>query len=273
MTLLFLFLSVLYLKFVIKRILLHDARKASVPRQRKAFRIVCVEHLPDMRVDGKGVDMVQTEQADALRNLDAHAGQSKQLRFRVRVLHAAYPVQLDRARGNLPRRGTDVFRAVAEPDRRKLLGRALREALRRRKGMIDLAVRVHFRLAEQGAQVLDTFRDARNVILLRNDKADNGFPDVLPQDAQAASGLHRRLKIAVAECDFRLVASVIRVQIKIIPPERLKFVLAAGKTDRITVLLDFEPFPARNQRIPPLALPAEAEALAGGGNLLDVEIR
>ena len=226
-----------------------------------------------MRVYRECVDVVQTEQADALRNLDAHAGQSKQLRFRVRVLHAAYPVQLDRARGNLPRRGTDVFRAVSEFHRREVVRRTLRQPFRRREGIIGFAVRVHFRLAEQGAQVLDTFRDARNVILLRNDKADNGFPDVLPQDAQAASGLHRRLKIAVAECDFRLVASVIRVQIKIIPPERLKFVLAAGKTDRITVLLDFEPFPARNQRIPPLALPAEAEALAGGGNLLDVEIR
>ena len=62
-----------------------------------------VQHLPDMGIDREGVDMVQGEQADALRHLDAHAAQPHERGFRVRIVHLAHRLQIDLARNDLPR--------------------------------------------------------------------------------------------------------------------------------------------------------------------------
>ena len=68
--------------------------------------------------------------------------------------------------------------------------------------MIDLAVCALPCLSEQRTQSVHALRDAGNVVLLRNDEADDRFPQLLPQDAQAAPRFDRRTQIGIPLCDL-----------------------------------------------------------------------
>ena len=68
--------------------------------------------------------------------------------------------------------------------------------------MIDLAVFALPCLSEQRTQSVHALRDAGNVVLLRNDEADDRFPQLLPQDAQATPRFDRRTQISIPLCDL-----------------------------------------------------------------------
>ena len=132
---------------------------------------MCVQHLPDMRIDRKRVDVMQRKQTDTLRNLDADTGQAQQFGLGAGVIHVPDSFQIDLTGRDLPGRSANVFGAVAEPHRRKVLGRARRQTLCRGNAIVYLFTLIITDFPEKGTQIFDTLGNPRDIVLLGDDKA------------------------------------------------------------------------------------------------------
>ena len=127
--------------------------------------------MPDMRIDRKRVDVMQRKQTDTLRNLDADTGQAQQLSFSVSVIHVPDSFQIDRTGRDLPCRSANVFGAVAEAHRCKILGRARRQALCRGNAIVYLFTLIITGFPEKETQIFDTPGNPRDIVLLGDDEA------------------------------------------------------------------------------------------------------
>src|SRR5699024_7786292 len=98
-------------------------------------------------------------------------------------------------------------------------------------------------------------------------------PKLLLQDAQPAARRDRALQVLVPFGDRAFVAAIVRVQIEIRPPDGFEFLLRAVETHGLLLLADLEIPAARDERVMLLPERAEAEALAGARDLVEVKIR
>ena len=114
---------------------------------------------------------MQRKQTDTLRNLDADTDQAQQFGFGAGVIHVPDSFQINLTGRDLPGRSANVFGAVAEPHRRKVLGRAHRQTLCRGNAIVYLFTLIITGFPEKGTQIFDTPGNPRDIVLLGDDKA------------------------------------------------------------------------------------------------------
>ena len=164
----------------------------------------------------------------------------------------------------------DVFVPVAEPDgaqRGQLCGR---ERLLCGEGIVWFPGAVGAPLAPVPAQRFHGVADARDVVILGNDKGDQGLPKPLPQDTQPPAIGNRSAQKGVFHGYGRAHGRIIGIPVKVGAPEAVEAGLVRIEGQHIALLPDAHA-PVPGQHPPPAALPRlHTEALAGRGNLPEV---
>ena len=186
---------------------------------------------------------MKAEKHCALRHLRPHAVQRAQRRAQAFVFQRAQRAQIKPPLRRLPRQRRDIRGPVAQPAGAQRVLRRARQPLRRWKRE-ERAFAVLAPFAEALAQRLRRRPNARNVVILRNDKRRERLPCVLTQNAQTAAVAVRRGQERVLPRDARADGGIVRVEIEIAAPEGFKRRLFAGKGER--------PLPRRPHRHAPV---------------------
>ena len=146
--------------------------------------------------------MPQRKQTDAVRNLRSYAVICHQARFGGFIIHFKQTRLLVFIETLC--RAANIRRTIAQPDGAKLIFRPRRKPLWFRKGFVRAA-------AEPG----DDGADARYVVVLADNKADERFKKRLMQNADSPPRFCRRAQIRIRRVDSANSGQIIGVRIKI----------------------------------------------------------
>ena len=122
-------------------------------------------------------------------------------------------------------------------------------------------------MSVQGGQLFHRLTDLRYGTLLGDDEGDDHLPQILAQDADSAPEAGGGQEVGILRGDHFLNLPVIGVQIKIVFPEG-EILLAAVEGETVPLLDHCESFLTADGREAPGGRLPQAEALAGGGDLL-----
>ena len=218
-------------QLIIEHILLQDPRVALIPGKGKAPRIESGEDLLHMGIDGKGVHMMQGEQTDAVRHLFSDTVFLQQKRQRVFI--GAFSQQAEPFPALLActalRHAEDIFIPIAKAQPFKPVWPAFQNRFRRREGVNAFIRQGAIRPVREGiygnffsvplTERLQAPADPGDVIVLGNEEADDGLPQVLPQDPDAAAAADGGSEEGILRVYRPADRSIVPAQIKIAVPE------------------------------------------------------